>query len=492
MSEKNADNAMHQVFISYASDKGETEASDLQAAETVCSALEAQGIKCFIAHRDIEPGDDWLNTLLDAVEQCKVMVLVVSSNTHKSEWVKDEIAFARDLNIKIIPFRIEDVPAKGALRLLKVRCQWIDALTKPMNKHFDRLVHAVSRHLGVEIKTGPVDIIEIETVETTDSEPDESAKMPGDVKKVAEKKGIGKVSKNDKDFWQADFGDGIVMVYIPAGEFTMGQTDEENKWLIKKVGQKDYDEYYKDETPNHKVFLDGYWLGKHEVTVKQFQKFVQDSGYKTQAEKEDGAYTWTGKEWEKRANINWKTPGFSQDENHPVVCISWHDAVEYCRWLSKYKGLKFNLPTEAQWEKASRGADSRKYPWGNEPPTGKRLNFADKQAKEKAGISWGDEHIDDGYAYTAPVGSYPAGASPYGLLDMAGNVWEWCSDWYAADYYKNSPKENPAGPPSGSNRVMRGGSWYDFAGDVRCACRLGDGPAARGDFVGFRLAQDVK
>ncbi len=313
------------------------------------------------------------------------------------------------------------------------------------------------------------------------------ADLPGDVKKVAAKIGKEKVTKNDKYIWEADFGDGIVMVYIPAGEFTMGQTDEEKRWLIKKLGQKDYDEYYKDETPNHKVFLDGYWLGKHEVTVKQFQKFVQDSGYKTQAEKEDGAYTWTGKKWEKRANINWKTPGFSQDENNPVVCISWHDAVEYCRWLSKDKGLKFNLPTEAQWEKASRGADSRKYPWGSHDPFYKDQWYGNYAAND----SW-EKRGEDGYEYTAPVGSYPAGASPYGLLDMAGNVWEWCSDWYKSDYYKDSPTENPKGPSSGSDRVLRGGSWDSDAGYVRCACRTGLDPANRGDFVGFRLAQDVK
>jgi formylglycine-generating enzyme required for sulfatase activity len=294
--------------------------------------------------------------------------------------------------------------------------------------------------------------------------------IPADVKAIKSK---AKIDKNDKGFWEADYGDGIIMVYIPPGEFTMGSEDG-------------------DEKPPHKADLSGYWMGKTEVTTKQFNLFVKDTGYVPQAESSGGAYTWTGEEWEKREGINWKNPGFKQEDNHPVVCVSWNDAVEYCKWLSVKKGVNFKLPTEAQWEKSARGTDRRKYSWGNTEPTGAKINFADKQAWLKSKFSWADKDIDDGYAYTAPVGSYPAGASPYGLLDMGGSVWEWCSDWYGENYYNSSPDKNPKGPKSGTTRVIRGGGWNYGAVSQRCANRLYGNPFHRYNYVGFRLCHDNK
>jgi formylglycine-generating enzyme required for sulfatase activity len=221
-----------------------------------------------------------------------------------------------------------------------------------------------------------------------------------------------------------------------------------------------------DEKPPHKVYLDGYWMGKYEVTFAQYDKYCEETGKK------------------KPSDEGWGRG------NRPVIYVSWDDAKEYCDWLSNKTGLKFKLPTEAQWEKAARGADSRKYPWGNSSTSGEKANFADKQEWLKEKDSWADKDIDDGYAYTAPVGSYPRGASPYGLFDMAGNVWEWCSDWYDSDYYKKSPGNNPTGPKSGTYRVVRGGSWDYYARDLRCANRFYDGPSDRYSDHGFRLCQD--
>jgi formylglycine-generating enzyme required for sulfatase activity len=274
--------------------------------------------------------------------------------------------------------------------------------------------------------------------------------MPEDVKAVQSK--CRKVYKNKKGFWEADYGDGIVMVYIPPGKFTMGSNDDVN------------------EKPPHTVSLDGYWMGKTEVTVKQFGIFVDDERYITEAEKRGKAIIRAGGKFEEKEGITWKNPGFKQDDNHPVVCVSWDDARAYCKWLSYKKGLSFKLPTEAHWEKAARGTDSRKYPWGNNEPDETLTNFDNKIGK------------------TSKVGSYPDGASPYGLLDMAGNVWEWCYDWYGI-YYAES-QENPTGPDSGSKRVQRSGSWNYDAGYLRCAFRGKGTPSLCFNYVGFRLCQD--
>ena len=172
-------------------------------------------------------------------------------------------------------------------------------------------------------------------------------------------------------------------------------------------------------------------------------------------------------------------------DNYPIVGISWHDASAYCDWLSKKNGFHFKLPTEAQWEKAARGTDGRKYPWGNHEPYHNGKWYANCRPYG----SW-EKRGEDGALYTAPVGSYLHGSSPYGLLDMAGNVWEWCSDWYDLDYYKNALKNNPAGPVVGYGRVVRGISWRNWARYLRCANRGSGGPSYRNDYFGFRLRQD--
>jgi eukaryotic-like serine/threonine-protein kinase len=211
------------------------------------------------------------------------------------------------------------------------------------------------------------------------------------------------------------------MVYVPAGYFAMGSDDG-----------------YSDEKPVHSVYLDTYWIDKFEVTNSQYAQCVADgacsrSSYKSSATR-DSYY------------------GNPDYDRYPVINVDWFQAVAYCRWAGG------RLPTEAEWEKAARGTVSntypfrtRTYPWGDTTPTCSLVNY----------FGGTDGCVGD----TSAVGSYPAGASPYGAMDMAGNVWEWVADWYAVDYYSNSPNEKPTGPTSGEVRVVRGGSWYD-AGDV--------------------------
>ncbi len=264
--------------------------------------------------------------------------------------------------------------------------------------------------------------------------------------------------------------DGMEMVYVPAGEFLMGSPDGEGE---------------DDEHPQHTVYLDAFWIDKTEVTNAMFAKFVESESYQSTVEKSGCGWVYLPekKDWNCVSGADWRHPrGPDSDlsglDSHPVVQVSWFDAKAYCQWAGK------RLTTEAEWEKAARGTDGRTYPWGNEwdVHTTKRLNFTDKNIN----FDWSDKEADDGYQYTAPVGSYPAGASPYGALDMAGNVWEWVADWYDGNYYANSPSRNPTGPDSGDARVLRGGSWFNFGYFVRAAFRVRDVPDIRGDFVGFR------
>ncbi len=263
--------------------------------------------------------------------------------------------------------------------------------------------------------------------------------------------------------------DGMTLVFVPAGSFQMGS-----------------DSGYSDESPVHKVTLDAFWIDQTEVTNAMFQKFVKAMNYQTDAEKSGSGevFNTSSKNWEDTKGADWQHPhGPSSNikglDDYPVVQVSWNDARAYCKWAGE------RLPTEAEWEKAARGTDARTYPWGNQDPAGNLLNFADKHLN----ISWADAKVDDGYLYVSPVGHYPAGASPYGALDMAGNVWDWVFDWYGAGYYGVSPAKDPTGPATGDGRVLRGGSWDSVAVLVRTTERGKNLVNGRADSLGFRCAR---
>jgi serine/threonine-protein kinase len=265
--------------------------------------------------------------------------------------------------------------------------------------------------------------------------------------------------------------DGMILMFVPAGEFQMGSDAENN-----------------DANLLHKVYLDAFWIDQTDVTNAQFEKFVNDSAYKTDAEKGGSSLVFNvnSKKLEVVKGADWKHPqGVTSNlnglEKFPVLQMSWNDADAYCKWAGR------RLPTEAEWEKAARGTDGRKYPWGNQPPAGNLLNFADKNLP----ADQSDNSIDDGYMFSSPVGNYPDGASPYGVLDMAGNVWNWTADWYDGGYYKISPERNPQGPSSGTTRVLRGGGWGDNINGTRSDNRVNSHPNGRGPSLGFRCVMSA-
>ena len=238
------------------------------------------------------------------------------------------------------------------------------------------------------------------------------------------------------------------MVFIPAGEFLMGSSESDvEKFLLQYIYRRP--SRYEDEQPQHTVYLDAFYIDKYEITNAQYKKFLEATGT--------------------NHPLFWNDELYNQPDQ-PVMAVSWKDAEAYAKWADK------RLPTEAEWEKASRGTDGRIWPWGNDwDPT--KLNANDAGAV-------------DGYVYSAPVGSYPQWASPYSVNDMAGNVFEWCADWYDKNYYKSSPKINPKGPESGENHVARGGSWDVNNDFTRCPSRFGISPGSL--LTGIRCAKSVQ
>ena len=232
---------------------------------------------------------------------------------------------------------------------------------------------------------------------------------------------------------------GAVMVLIPAGEFVMGSLAPDA---------------LPDEQPLTRVALNDFYMSRHPVTNAQYEQF--DPRHKQK-----------------------RMPTAADD--HPVVYVTSLDAINFCQWLGQQDGKTYRLPTEAEWEYAARGTDGRKYPWGNHDRRGGSGNFADASTA----FPWRDPQINDGYPETSPVGAFPAGASAFGLEDMAGNVWEWCLDFYQA--LAGSPKRNPRGPANGAKRVYRGGSWKSRFSNLRATARSSNAANYSCNDVGFRV-----
>ncbi len=240
--------------------------------------------------------------------------------------------------------------------------------------------------------------------------------------------------------------DGAPMVLVPAGSFPMGVP----------AGDRDGD---RDEYPRHEVYLDAFYIDKYEVTNGRYLAFVKATGHRVPQNPQNPT-----------RNL-WQGVAISESlTDRPVVNVDWYDAEAYCQWAGK------RLPTEAEWEKAAKGTEDRRFPWGNVEPTAKHLNYNQQWIGEKT---------------LMPVGSYEAGKSPYGAYDMAGNVWEWVADWYDPTYYEKSPAKNPKGPETGTHKVLRSSGWQVETPLVRIFTRVKSDPTIRNESTGFRCAKDA-
>jgi formylglycine-generating enzyme required for sulfatase activity len=279
------------------------------------------------------------------------------------------------------------------------------------------------------------------------------------------------------------------MIFITAGKFTMGSNEKDIAEAVnmsKEAGWTEVERnWFTDELPAHEVYVNGFYIDKYEVTNEKFKKFVASTGYKTDAEREGFSVLWEGSDWKQVSGADWAHPlgpgsSVNGKMDHPVVHVTWNDAKAYAVWAGK------RLPAEAEWEKACRGTDKRIFPWGNKWND----NYCNNA---RLNLSYLVGFMPDFFngRGTIPAGKIPEGASPSGVMDMSGNVWEWCSDWYSKDYYNYSPPENPGGPEKGEKKILKGGSWYyENPAYLRVSIKLAEFPGTRNFMIGFRCVKD--
>lgn len=281
---------------------------------------------------------------------------------------------------------------------------------------------------------------------------------------------------------------GMTMVRIPAGSFLMGSSDTDIAWAIKTLapGQP---VNLENETPLRKVRISRpFLISSTPVTVGQFRRFVEETGYVTDAEEDGGGmvYNLDTLHFDRKPGTSWKNPGWPPTDDQPVTMVTYNDAEAFVDWLTAKEKLPYKLPTEAQWEYAARGGlAAPRFPWGDAAPDGGRANYADKNKT----FPWRDSKADCGYPCVSPAGTYPANG--FGLYDMAGNVLQWVRDYYLDDYYGYAPEIDPEGPSKGDFRVMKGGDWTSGPVRLRCAFRGRARPGLALYNGGFRVAIEL-
>ena len=412
-----------QIFLSYSR-------RDSAQMQQVMRLLESAGFSVW-TDEGLEPGTDrWQTAIENAIERTQCTVVLLSPDAKQSRWVSIEVSYAQELGRRVFPILLSGNKREAILFSL-FDAQYLDGRKDLAEAVARNLLPSLQRYLDI-VGTEPSTSLklDVEVIPTLQIVPPQNAVIEVD--------------------W----------VTIPAGEFLIGSDKSRDK------------NAFDNELPQHRLHLPAYRITRTPVTVAQFEAFVKATGYKTTAEKEGSAYAWTGSKWEDIKGANWRNPrgpdsNVNEKAQHPVTSVSWHDARAYCAWLSQELGQKIRLPTEAEWEKAARGTDGRIYPWGNDAPDQKCCNF--------------EMNVGD----TTPVGKYASGASPYGCLDMAGNVWEWTSSGFTPYPYEGGDGREDL--DSGARRVLRGGSFVSLRRHVRCAVRFNFVPVNRLYNGGFRV-----
>ena len=387
--------------------------------------------------RNIPPGEIWDDYIEKHLVESRCVVVAWSENSVKSEWVKAEASEGRDRKI-LVPLRLDNVRPPLAFRAMQsadlIGWESGDAA----HSQLMACVDAISRLLG----SSPIPMV---------NRPDPPV---------------------SPDINEPQLPENYVLVR--GGEFEMGSPESEEKRSA-------------DET-QHRVRVSDFAMCRFAVTVGEFRKFIESSGYRTDAEQGDGSVIWTGSEWKSQHGVNWRHGVSGRErgageEGHPVLHVSWNDAEAYSRWLTEGdgRGGSYRLPTEAEWEYACRG--------GTKTPFNTGENLTTDQANYDGNYPYGKNPTGVWRKDTVAVDAFEPNG--YGLYNMHGNVWEWCSDWYGSEYYeecrKKGVEENPQGPEGGSNRVLRGGGWHYNAQYCRSANRSYSTPGNRYCKIGFRL-----
>lgn len=393
------ENRKLKVFLCHSKD-------DKPKVRELYQRLVADGFDAWLDEEKLMPGQEWDLEIRKAVRESDVVVVCLSNGSiTKAGYVQKEIRFALDIAdeqpedaIFLIPARLENCEVPSRL----VKWQWVDLFEEKGNSQLKTSLNLRAKVQGI------------------------FSYLPFEPQ----------------------------MVQIPAGRFLMGSTKEQIAQFARDGTPKHLTQ---NETPQHKVELSEYYIGKYPITNLEYQVFVQDTKYGPPS-------IWNG---------NLFPVG---REKHPVVNISWGDAFSYCQWLSKQTGKLYRLPTEAEWEKAARGEKGLIYPWGDDFDSLKALT------RETRGSS----------SFLLEVGHFsPQGDSPFGCADMSGNVWEWCNDWFNENEYKQRRRlvvKDPQGPQKGTYRVLRGGAYDSTDLRVRCATRLWIRPIQSAQHFGFRVA----
>lgn len=426
------------IFLSYASE-------DRAVAERICQGLEASGITCWMAPRDIPPGTVYARAIIAGIKGCRAMVVLFSSHANASDHVINEVSSGFSRRIPIVPIRIDEaVPSEDLEYYLAAR-QWLDASRGALEPHLKQLVEHLSRAL--EVAPPPAtNIMPRGLASRRRVVPALAAAGVAALGLMLWNRFAPSVPERSAGSVAVNAVDGQAYVWVPPGRFEMGCSPGDG-------------ECASDESPRHAVAIkEGFWMGQTEVTRAAYRRFAGASKMPP-------------------------APGFPQEEDHPVVNVTWDDARAYCQWAGG------RLPTEAEWEYAARAGNEQvrygpleEIAWYADNAGRARLESAVLFATDRE--NYWKKLAENGNRTHAVRGKKP---NSWGLYDVLGNVWEWCADWYGEDYYQSSPERDPQGPDRGEFRLLRGGAWVSTPRDARVSLRYHWlRPVGRDDGVGFR------